>query len=105
MNDYAEQREREANVFTWEQPLGTTCARNIGTTKPKVNKYQKELRCGKVLDVYDVLDAYKVENPAIAHAIKKMLCAGQRGYKDYKTDIQEAIEALERAKDFPPIPF
>lgn len=38
-------------------------------------------------------------------ALKKMLQAGDRGHKDYKTDIQEAIDSLERAKDFPPLPF
>lgn len=69
------------------------------------NKYQKRLRNNIAIDVYDVLDAFKVDNPATAHAIKKMLCAGQRGYKDYEQDIDEAIASLERAKDFPPIPF
>lgn len=69
------------------------------------NKYQKRLRNNIAIDVYDVLDAFKVDNPAVQHAIKKMLCAGQRGYKDYEQDIDEAIASLERAKDFPPIPF
>ena len=69
------------------------------------NKYQKRLRNNIAIDVYDVLDAFKVDNPAVQHAIKKMLCAGQRGYKDYEQDLDEAIQSLERAKDFPPIPF
>lgn len=72
---------------------------------PTPNKYQKRLRNNIAIDVYDVLDAFKVENPAVQHAIKKMLCAGQRGYKDYEQDLDEAIQSLERAKDFPPIPF
>lgn len=73
--------------------------------QPTPNKYQKRLRNNIAIDVYDVLDAFKVENPAVQHAIKKMLCAGQRGYKDYEQDLDEAIQSLERAKDFPPIPF
>jgi hypothetical protein len=74
--------------------------------EPKVSKYHKKIRNhGVTVDVYDVLDAYGVENPAVAHAVKKMLMAGQRGYKDFQQDIQEAIDSLERAKDFPPLPF
>lgn len=87
-----------ANKEDWEVEIEKNDA-------PLTNKYQKRLRNGIAIDVYDVLDAYAVENPAVQHAIKKMLCAGQRGYKDYEQDIEEAIASLQRAKDFPPIPF
>tara|TARA_R110000796_G_scaffold145201_2_gene261827 strand:+ start:2065 stop:2349 length:285 start_codon:yes stop_codon:yes gene_type:complete len=73
--------------------------------EPKSKYHKKLLNQGVTVDVYDVLYAYGVENPAIAHAIKKMLMAGQRGYKDFNQDIQEAIDSLKRAKDFPPIMF
>ena len=92
--------------------VGTKCDRNKPVSTNPVNnpvsspsKYNRELRCGKTLDVYDVLDAFRVENPAIQHALKKMLCTGSRGHKNYQEDIQEAIDSLERAKSFPPIPF
>ena len=52
---------------------------------------------GKLTDVYDILTAYSVTNPADAHAIKKMLCPGQRGAKDGIQDRQEAIVSLQRA--------
>ena len=52
-----------------------------------------------MVDVYDVLVAFDVKNPALQHAIKKMLCTGIRGYKDFNQDIDEAIQALERAKE------
>ena len=52
---------------------------------------------GKPTDVYDILAAYNVTNPADAHAIKKMLCPGQRGAKDGIQDRREAIASLERA--------
>ena len=96
-----------------EQWEGTECSRNkpftplreVSYAAPPSNKYNRSLRSGATLDVYDVLDAFKVENPAVQHALKKMLCSGSRGYKDYQQDIQEAIDSLERAKKFPPIPF
>ena len=52
---------------------------------------------GQWVDVYDILSAYGVTNPADAHAIKKMLCPGQRGAKDGIQDRQEAIVSLQRA--------
>jgi len=52
---------------------------------------------GKPTDVYDILVAYEVTNPADAHAIKKMLCPGKRGVKDGIQDRTEAIVSLQRA--------
>jgi hypothetical protein len=86
---------------------------NIGLNGPTgehyMNKYQRKLTNPKgsdiVIDVYDVLHAFDVSNPATAHAIKKLLCTGTRGVKDWETDLQEAIDSLERAKSFPPLPF
>lgn len=70
------------------------------------NKYSKPLRSWSItIDVYDVLDAFDVSNPATAHAIKKLLCTGTRGLKDWETDLQEAIDSLEQAKKYPPVPF
>lgn len=66
------------------------------------NKYHREIIgfCGTMVevDVYRVLDAFKTESPAIDHAVKKMLCTGIRGHKDYLTDIDNAIESLQAAK-------
>ena len=52
---------------------------------------------GQWIDVYDILTAYTVTNPADAHAIKKMLCPGKRGAKDGIQDRREAIASLQRA--------
>ena len=60
------------------------------------NKY-KVLCKGVEIDVYDVLMAYSVTNPADQHAIKKMLMPGKRGVKDANQDRREAIQSLERA--------
>lgn len=76
-----------------------------------MNKYQRiidglpfkdsdgALLDGMVIDVYDVLKAFEVTCPATQHAIKKMLMAGERGHKDKQTDLNEAIQSLQRAKE------
>lgn len=64
------------------------------TTPP--SKYHRQIH-GVWLDVYDILTAYGVTNPADAHAIKKMLMPGQRGEKDGIKDRREAIASIERA--------
>ena len=60
------------------------------------NKYQRTIK-GDTVDVYDVLVAFGVTCPAMAHAIKKMLMPGQRGSKDAEQDKREAIQAIERS--------
>lgn len=62
-----------------------------------MNKYTREIKPDVFVDVYDVLRAFKIDNPAVQHALKKMLAPGQRGLKDKITDIKEAIISLERA--------
>jgi hypothetical protein len=63
-----------------------------------MTKYQRKVS-STVVDVYDVLTAFNVTNPATAHAIKKLLCPGLRGHKDKATDLIEALQSLERAID------
>ncbi len=48
------------------------------------------------VDVYRVLELFDVTNPSIAHAVKKLLVAGNRGHKDLEKDVQEAIDSLVR---------
>ena len=68
----------------------------------KVNKYSRTIkdingaRIGLV-DVYSVLNAFKVDNSAVAHAIKKLLVSGKRGHKTIAQDLKESIQAIERA--------
>ena len=58
--------------------------------------YQKSVEHLNWIDVYRVLVLFGVTNPCLQHAIKKLLCAGQRGVKDQKQDVQEAIVSLLR---------
>ena len=52
---------------------------------------------GLTIDVYCVLDCYRVTCPATGHAIKKLLCAGLRGKGDRLQDLIEARDAITRA--------
>ena len=62
----------------------------------KGSKYRKAVPSTEI-DIYDVLVAYEVTHPAIQHALKKLLAAGNRGHKDYLTDLEEAKWSIERA--------
>lgn len=61
-----------------------------------VGKYQRHCK-ESIIDVYDVLQAFEVHNPAIAHAVKKLLAPGKRGVKDVIQDLEESISAIHRA--------
>ena len=62
------------------------------------SKYTKTIR-GVSVDVYDVLQAWSVSNPALQHLIKKALQCGQRGHKDNAQDLQDIIDSANRAKE------
>jgi len=62
------------------------------------SKYTKEIH-GVSVDVYDVLMAWGVTNPALQHLIKKALQCGQRGHKDKQQDLQDIIDSAIRAKE------
>ena len=61
-----------------------------------MNKYQRQVP-STTIDIYDILNAYRVTCPATQHAIKKLLQPGERGHKDKLTDLREALASIERA--------
>ena len=63
------------------------------------NKYLHEIKPGIFIDVYDVLMAWSVTNPALQHLIKKALQAGERGHKSREQDLQDIIDSAIRAKE------
>lgn len=63
-----------------------------------LSKYTKQIH-GVSVDVYDVLMAWEVVNPALQHLIKKSLQCGQRGHKDKQQDLQDIIDSAIRAKE------
>lgn len=81
--------------------------KTIGKIHTKSNKpaladkfphYYPELPAGTThMDVYRVLDAFKVKRSSIQHAIKKLLAAGLRGAKDEVKDLKEARDSIDRA--------
>lgn len=89
----------------WEPPVNETNTEdlfNLLNNKKEDVKYQhyfKDVSKLTHVDVYRVLSLWEVQDPCIQHAIKKLLVAGNRGYKDLEKDIQEAIYSLERWKE------
>ena len=65
------------------------------------NKYIRDILCldgtVKQIDIYRVLDAYKVTSPQLQHLAKKALCAGLRGYKDTLQDLLDIRESIDSA--------
>lgn len=62
-----------------------------------MSKYTREIKTGVDVDVYDVLKAWNVTNPALQHLLKKALQPGDRGHKDRKTDLLDIIASAKRA--------
>ena len=68
---------------------------------PTPNKYLRRIRAvdGPLsvnVDVYAVMKAFDVRCPATQHALKKLLCPGQRGTKSILEDLREARDSLDR---------
>lgn len=61
------------------------------------NRYLREIKPQVLVDVYDVLLAFKVSDPMLQHIIKKALAAGQRGHKDFEQDIKDIYDSAKRA--------
>jgi hypothetical protein len=61
-----------------------------------MNHYFKDVQALKTIDVYRVLVLFDVKSHPIGHAIKKLLCAGKRGAKDYRQDLIEAKASIDR---------
>lgn len=107
-NDYPDFAEGDLNstgLIRTEDLISSMKSRNsrrinLAAPKPKINKYTRFIGATHApVDVYDVLLAFNVTQPAIQHALKKMLAPGQRGVKEEVQDVKEAIQSLERALD------
>lgn len=51
------------------------------------------------VDVYRVLDAFQVKDPAIQHLVKKALAAGERGHEDRIQDYKDIVHSANSALD------
>lgn len=62
----------------------------------KYPHYYKDIRHLNILDIYRFFDLFEVTDPCLQHSIKKQAVGGKRGSKDYKKDIKEAMDTLNR---------
>ncbi len=64
----------------------------------KHSHYFKDVSGLDAVDVYRVCDLFEVNDASgsTQHAIKKLLCSGQRGVKGYKKDLEEARDTIQR---------
>ena len=62
----------------------------------KHSHYFKDVSKLDKIDVYSVLALFEVTDPCIQHAVKKLLCTGNRGHKDFNKDVQDSIDSLQR---------
>lgn len=72
--------------------------RKDDSSKPKHSHYHKDVSNYDTIDIYAVCKIFDVQDTSgcLQHAIKKLLVTGKRGHKDRQTDIQNAIDTLNR---------
>ena len=58
--------------------------------------YFKDVSGVDQIDVYAVLRLFEVTDPCLQHIVKKALCAGKRGAKDWAKDVQEIADTAQR---------
>ena len=89
--------EKERDNEPVEEPFNKPDAYKNTPLKYKItvtNRNSESIEC----DIYDLINALKIINPAHAHSFKKVACPGIRGAKSFDEDIKEAIESLEIAR-------
>ena len=94
--------ERDGCRYTqYILPCDLELVKNNGYSSEDYKHYNKSI-LGKdgiitTVDVYRVLEAFSVTNPQLQHIVKKALCAGQRGHKDYLRDLQDVVDSAKNA--------
>lgn len=90
----------EEFVETLEVDTNVSLSETCDVISDKHKHYYKDVSHLDYIDVYRTLFLFNVTDPCLQHSIKKLLVAGGRGAgKDVSTDIQEAIDSLERWKE------
>ena len=114
VEDYVKQASENTRSGLYHQPSSGISISNTFNgvvftkyepSKIPMNKYQKVIygkdqngnvvKC--IVDVYDVLEAWKTTNPALQHLIKKALQPGERGHKNLVEDLKDIIASAQRA--------
>jgi len=81
-----------------DSPVCLECGRGMDLPK-KRNKYMREILPGVWIDVYDVIEAFQVNDGGMQHALKKILACGQRGHKDEATDRKDILASIKRSNE------
>lgn len=100
-------KEGEPELFVNEAFVNKDCIQEIKAPRP--NKYMRKIKSFEShdingspieidvwVDVYDVIKAFNVTSGPMQHALKKVLCAGERGHKDLLEDLNDIIASVER---------
>ncbi|UPW37169.1 hypothetical protein ESCO3_00008 [Escherichia phage vB_EcoS_ESCO3] len=100
-------KEGDPEVFINEAFIDKDCIQDIKAPRP--NKYMRKIKTFEShdingspieidvwVDVYDVIKAFNVTSGPMQHALKKVLCAGERGHKDLLEDLNDIIVSVER---------
>lgn len=100
-------KEGEPELFVNEAFVNKDCIQDIKAPRP--NKYMRKIKSFEShdingspieidvwVDVYDVIKAFNVTSGPMQHALKKVLCAGERGHKDLLEDLNNIIASVER---------
>ena len=100
-------KEGEPELFVNDAFVNKDCIQEIKAPRP--NKYMRKIKSFEShdingspieidvwVDVYDVIKAFNVTSGPMQHALKKVLCAGERGHKDLLEDLNDIIASVER---------
>ena len=68
----------------------------VNSETTKHSHYFKDVSKLEKIDVYTILSLYEVTDPCIQHTVKKLLCTGKRGHKDFLKDVQDSVDSLVR---------
>ena len=71
-------------------------AMDLSSMERKHSHYFKDVSSVDQIDVYSVLRLFEVTDPCLQHIVKKALCAGKRGAKDFAKDVQEIADTANR---------
>lgn len=108
-NAFKVDRDKEGGpqVFISDALIKENCIQEIRAPRP--NKYMRKIKTFEShdingspieidvwVDVYDVIKAFNVTSGPMQHALKKVLCAGERGHKDLLEDLNDIIASVER---------
>ena len=87
----------DGSILLWQRCTQPEELPFIDDEPKKHSHYFKDVSDLNEIDVYQVLRLFNVTDPCLQHIVKKALCAGQRGHKDFETDLKNIFDTAKRA--------